>query len=60
MKTKLLKPINNTGAGSSHQQDFLSRRLACRDKARMTGEYVTADIVIGRLERMLAEAKVRK
>jgi predicted transcriptional regulator len=43
-----------------NQQEFLARGLASRDKARATGEYVPADVVIGRLERMLAEAKARK
>ena len=40
-----------------HQQEFLARGLASRDKARVTGDYVPAEAVIDRLERMLAQAK---
>jgi predicted transcriptional regulator len=43
-----------------HQREFLARGLASRDDAKRTGTYVAADAVIGRLERMLAEAKARK
>ena len=43
-----------------HQREFLARGLASRDEAQRTGEYVTADAVLGRLEYMLAEAKARK
>jgi predicted transcriptional regulator len=43
-----------------HQREFIARGLASREEARQTGAYVEADAVLGRLERMLAEAKARK
>ena len=39
------------------QQGFVARGLASRDKAKQTGQYVSADAVVGRLEKMLAKAK---
>lgn len=39
------------------QQAFIARGLRSRDEARQTGKYVSADAVIGRLEKMLAAAK---
>ncbi len=42
------------------QSEFLARGLAARDHARETGNYVSADAVLGRLEKMLASAKTGK
>ena len=39
------------------QSEFLARGLASRDLARETGNYASADAVLGRLEKMLASAK---
>lgn len=39
------------------QQAFIARGLRSRDEARQTGKYVSADAVIGRLEKMLTAAK---
>jgi predicted transcriptional regulator len=39
------------------RREFLVRGLASRDEAAMTGEYVSADTVLARLEQMLAKAK---
>lgn len=39
------------------QQEFIARGLRSRDEARQTGNYVSADAVIGRLEKMLATTK---
>ncbi|PKO88568.1 MAG: prevent-host-death protein [Betaproteobacteria bacterium HGW-Betaproteobacteria-12] len=40
-----------------HRQEFIARGLLSRDNARQSGKYVSADNVIGRLEKMLASAK---
>ncbi len=42
------------------QGEFLARGLAARDHARETGKYVSADAVLGHLEKMLASAKAGK
>jgi predicted transcriptional regulator len=42
------------------QSEFVARGLASRDHARETGGYVSADAVLGRLEKMLASAKAGK
>ncbi len=42
------------------QREFLARGLASRDKAARTGEYVSAQTVLGKLEQMLAKAKASK
>ena len=42
------------------QQAFIARGLRSRDEARQTGRYVSADAVIGRLEKMLASAKAAR
>ena len=42
------------------QREFTARGLASRDEAARTGEYVSADAVLGRLEQMLAKAKAGK
>jgi len=39
------------------RREFIARGLRSRDEARRTGNYVNADVVIGRLEKMLARAK---
>ncbi len=42
------------------QREFIARGLASRDEAQRTGRYVSATAVIGRLEKMLARAKVSR
>jgi len=39
------------------QREFIARGLRSRDEAHRTGKYVKSDVVIGRLERVLARAK---
>ena len=41
------------------QAEFIARGLRSRDKARRTGEYVDADVVIGELQRKLDTARAR-
>lgn len=43
-----------------HQREFIARGLASRDDAQTTGQYISADAVLGRLEQMLAAAKTCK
>lgn len=40
--------------------EFLARGLSAREQARQTGAYVSADAVLGRLEKMLKSAKAGK
>jgi hypothetical protein len=42
------------------QSEFIARGLSSREQARVTGVYVSADAVLGRLEKMLTAAKVGK
>ena len=42
------------------QQAFIARGLRSRDEARQTGRYVSADAVIGRLEKMRASVKAAR
>ena len=42
------------------QGEFIARGLASREEARATGIYVNADAVLGKLENMLAAAKLGK
>lgn len=42
------------------QAEFLARGLASRDRAREMNTYVSADAVLGRLEKMLTAAKAAK
>jgi hypothetical protein len=42
------------------QSEFIARGLSSREQARVTGDYVSADAVLGRLEKMLTAAKVGK
>lgn len=42
------------------QGEFMARGLASREQARETGTYVSADAVLGRLEKMRASAKTGK
>jgi hypothetical protein len=42
----------------THAQ-FVARGLASRDKARRTGDYVDADVVLGNLERKLQAARLK-
>jgi predicted transcriptional regulator len=39
------------------QREFVARGLASRAEARRNGRYVSSDVVLGRLEKMLARAK---
>jgi len=39
------------------RSEFIARGLASRDAARRSGAYVDSDVVIGKLEKMLARAK---
>ena len=39
------------------QREFIARGLASRDKAKQSGKYVSSDAVVGRLEKMLTQAK---
>jgi predicted transcriptional regulator len=43
-----------------HQREFIVRGLASRDDAKRSGVYISSDAVLGRLERMLADAKSGK
>jgi hypothetical protein len=52
--------IRESSERRRHQREFIVRGLASREEARHTVAYVGADAVLGRLERMLAEAKARK
>lgn len=38
------------------EREFLARGLASAERARETGEYYSADVVLGELEDLLAEA----
>ncbi len=40
------------------QSEFVTRGLAARNRAQETRRYLSSDEVLGRLERMLAAAKV--
>ena len=39
------------------QSEFVARGIRSRDSARRADDYVDADVVVGRLEKMLARAK---
>lgn len=52
--------IRESIARRQMQTEFLARGLASRDRARETGRYRQADEVMGRLDRMLVEAKAGK
>lgn len=41
------------------QGEFIARGLASRDKARRTGDYVSSDDVVDRLQTMLVDAKAK-
>ncbi len=43
-----------------HQSEFIARGLASRDEAQRTGTWVASDVVMARLEGMLADAKAGK
>lgn len=51
------KSIRESIEKRRHQREFLARGLASRDEAKRTGNYRSADVVLTRLERMLALAK---
>jgi hypothetical protein len=42
------------------EAQFVARGLASRDEAKSRAEYVASDVVLRRLERMLADAKSGK
>lgn len=42
------------------QGEFIARGLLARDNALQTGRYVSADVVINRLETMLSKARAKK
>lgn len=42
------------------QREFIARGLLARDEARATDEYVSADEMLGRLDVMLAAARVKQ
>jgi predicted transcriptional regulator len=54
------KSIRYRVARRQRQHDFIERGLAAAEEARASSKYVAADVVINRLERMLADAKGRK
>ena len=41
------------------RQEFIARGIASAEKARKSGRYISADRVLGKLERRLAKAKKR-
>jgi uncharacterized protein (DUF1778 family) len=41
----------------SLQQEFVARGLAARDEARRTGKYVSADEMLARLDKTLAQSR---
>ena len=41
------------------RQEFIARGLVSAEKSRKSGKYVSADRVLGKLERRLAKAKKR-
>ena len=43
-----------------HQREFLARGMASRDAAAQSGEYRSSDVVLGKLEQLLAKAKAGK
>ena len=51
--------IRESVARRQHQQEFIARGLRSRDDARQSGQYVSADTVIKKLEQMLTNAKVK-
>ena len=52
--------IRDTIERRLRQREFMARGLASREEAMRTGTYVSADAVVGRLEKMLASAKAGK
>ena len=42
------------------QKEFIARGLASRDRARITGVYEDADLVVDQLQKMLIEAKKKR
>jgi len=42
------------------QDEFVARGLASRDRARKTGRYIPASVVLDQLEAQLTQAKKRK
>lgn len=51
--------IRDSISRRQQQREFVARGLAARDEAARTGRHVSADVVLGKLETMLAEAKAR-
>lgn len=42
------------------RQAFIARGISAGQRARQTGVYATSDAVVGRIEKMLADAKARR
>jgi predicted transcriptional regulator len=53
----LEQSIRDSVERRQRQREFIARGLASRDEAARTGEHVSSDEVLGRLEQMLAKAK---
>ncbi len=51
--------IRDTIERRQHQRAFLERGLMARDEAASAGVYVGSDLVLGRLEKILAKAKAK-
>ena len=51
--------IRDSISRRQHQREFVARGLIARDEAARTGQYVSADAVLGRLDTMLAEARAK-
>lgn len=41
------------------QQEFIARGLASREQARLTGEYISAEVVQRELEELLSQAEAK-
>ena len=55
----VLEALNRNIEYRRARQEFIARGLASADLARKTGNYISADAVINKLERRLAKAKQR-
>jgi len=51
--------IRDSISRRQHQREFVARGLAARDEAASTGQYASADAVLGKLDAMLAEARAK-
>jgi predicted transcriptional regulator len=55
----MLEALKKSVAQRKDQQAFIARGLASAAKGKRTGRYVSADAVLGKLERRLAAARSR-